>query len=91
MNFAKHTHPGDVKVTPEVVFIDTGNSKKGINVADTTGSVKVKVNEPYRVILDGKIHIGGDVLTVPADDERDTWIKAGWVTPVPTPSKDKAA
>lgn len=90
MNFAKHTHPTEVKVTPEVVFMDMDNSK-GINVADTTDSVKVKVNEPYRVIFGGKIHTGGDVLTVPADDERDTWIKAGWVTPAPTPSKDKAA
>lgn len=72
----------EVKVKPELVFMDP--EEKGITAVSelTIETVKVKVNAPYRVCYEGKPYSGGDVLTVPKDDERDTWIKAGWATPV---------
>ena len=38
-----------------------------------------KVVAPYRVVFEGKPYVGGDVIEVPNDPERDTWLKAGWV------------
>jgi hypothetical protein len=42
--------------------------------------IRVKVNEPYRVLHEGKPFVGGDVLDVPDDAEHRAWLQSGWVT-----------
>lgn len=50
--------------------------------AKPVGTVRVRVLGKYRIVHDGKPHVGGDRLTVPAD-VAGKWIKAGWVEPAP--------
>jgi hypothetical protein len=49
-------------------------------VENPTAPIKVKVNEPYRVLHEGKPYVGGDVLEVPDDKEHKIWLQSGWVT-----------
>jgi hypothetical protein len=45
-------------------------------------TIKVRVNNPYRVSHEGKPFVGGQTLTVPDDVEHSRWIDSGWVTKV---------
>lgn len=74
-----------VEVKQELVFMDAG---EGINVPETpSGTVKIKVNAPYRVVHDGKVYVGGDVLEAPNDDTTKLWLKVKWAEPVRTSRK----
>lgn len=74
-----------VEVKPELVFMDAG---EGINVPETpSGTVKIKVNAPYRIVHGGKVYVGGDVLEAPNDDTTTLWLKAKWAEPVPASRK----
>jgi hypothetical protein len=44
--------------------------------------IKVRVNEPYRVVEGGKVFVGGQMLSVPDDLEHSRWIESGSVTKV---------
>jgi hypothetical protein len=81
----------DVNPVDPVVFFEAPEEKelsmaarvvKAAQEKAAAGSVKVKVNEPYRVLLDGKAYTGGDVLEIPLDEEHKIWLKSGWVQPV---------
>ena len=69
----------------DVVFVGTPEEKE-LNMAaanikaatEVAASVKVKVNEPYRVLHDGKPYVGGDVVEIPADTAK-SWIAQKWV------------
>jgi hypothetical protein len=54
----------------------------------TSTPVKVKVVAPYRVVHEGKPYVGGDVLEVPNDEERDIWRKSGWIEMLSEKEKD---
>jgi hypothetical protein len=61
---------------------------KGINlVTQTPPTVKVKVRAPFRIVVGGVAHTGGDVLEVPDDDNTRLWVRAGWVERVPDEPK----
>jgi hypothetical protein len=63
----------EVEVKPELVFADERDPFTA--AATPVPTVKVRVLEPYRVIHDGKVHTGGAVIDVPADDEhRLLWL-----------------
>lgn len=56
----------------DVVFVDAPTRgifdtplKGFLQMAAQAAKVKVKVLHPYRVVLDGKPHTDGDMLTVP--------------------------
>jgi sugar phosphate isomerase/epimerase len=82
-------HPDDVPVTDavEVVFMETPEQKelsmaakviKEAAAAAEKENVKVKVNEPFRVLHDGKPYVGGDVVEIPADKAK-SWVQQRWV------------
>jgi hypothetical protein len=83
-------HPDDAaeesKAVTTAVFIEL-EPEKEISMAarsikeavEKPAPVKVKVVAPYRVLHEGKPYVGGDVLEVPKDKERDIWLKSGWV------------
>jgi hypothetical protein len=78
----------DVAPFDPVVFVETSEEKelsmaaKVIKAAVENPSepLKVKVNEPYRVIHEGTAFVGGDVLEIPDDKEHKVWLQSGWVT-----------
>jgi hypothetical protein len=80
-------HPDDVvEESSSPVFIELEPEKeismvvRSIKEAvEKPAPVKVKVIAPHRVLHEGKPYVGGDVLEVPKDKERDIWIKSGWV------------
>jgi hypothetical protein len=73
-----------------VTFVETPELKPvtaaslAIREAETASprTIKVRVNNPYRVIHEGKPFSGGRTLTVPDDVEHSRWIDSGWVTKV---------
>ena len=48
-------------------------------VENPSAPLKVKVVAPYRVSIEGKHYVGSDVIEAPNNQERDIWLKAGWV------------
>jgi hypothetical protein len=78
----------DVKPVDPVVFVEAPEEKElsmaaaSIKAATDNPStpIKVKVNEPYRVVHEGNAYVGGDVLEVPDDKEHKIWLQSGWVT-----------
>jgi hypothetical protein len=64
-----------------VVISPTG---RGINVvSEPAPPVKVQVRAPFRVVHDGAVYTGGDVLDVPDDEAHKLWVAAGWVQRLP--------
>ena len=55
---------------------------KAAESATAAAPIKVRVNTPYRVVHEGKVFLGGQMLTVPNDLEHHRWIQSGWVTKV---------
>lgn len=45
---------------------------------ETSAPLKVKVVAPYRISVEGKHYVGGDVLEVPDDAEHTAWLQSGW-------------
>jgi hypothetical protein len=70
-----------------VVFVETGPQEEAssaaaqIKAAADKHSVKVKVVAPYRVSLQGRHYVGGDVVDVDTDTA-NTWLKSKWAEPV---------
>ncbi len=50
----------------------------------TENTVKVTVQDPFRVIHEGKTHTAGDAITV-ASSIAAKWERAGWVRSAPEP------
>jgi hypothetical protein len=75
---------------PELVFV--GPDSGGINVVTTAASntLKVRVNRPFRIVHEGRVHTGDDVLEVPDDETTRFWRTARWVELVPASQKGKA-
>jgi hypothetical protein len=75
-----------------VVFVEVPESrpvtaaslaiKEAEVAAARTRKIKVRVNNPYRVIHEGNAFVGGQTLSVPDDLELSRWIESGWVTKV---------
>jgi hypothetical protein len=79
----------DVKPISPVIFIEAGEEGEELSMAarvikeaaeNPAALIKVKVNEPYRVLHEGNAYVGGDVLEVPDDKEHKIWLQSGWVT-----------
>jgi hypothetical protein len=72
----------------EVIFIETQEERElsmaaaniKAAVEKPSAPIKIKVNEPYRVLHEGNAYVGGDVLEVPDDKEHKIWLQSGWVT-----------
>lgn len=73
---------------PAVIFIETGEQKEELTMggpSDQRGggeSLHVAESEsccPIPGCVRRQTYVGGDVIEVPNDPERDTWLKAGWV------------
>jgi hypothetical protein len=92
--------PGDTNVSP-VVFVDTEPVKAPSSTAVAIAAakaqaaalaapsgepVKVRVIAPYLVAYQGRRHVGGDTVEVPAATANH-WLKNKWVELVPTRSK----
>ncbi len=83
--------PVEVKVRPAVFFpITMGDDEPTTIIPAPVGTVKVRVNAPYRVVAGGKPYSGGQTCDAPAS-EVDHWIRAGWVRVVASSSRKKAS
>lgn len=77
-----------------VVFLGAGThpamSPTAIALQDamrtTPRMVRVRVLHPYRVVLGGRVYLGGDVVSAP-EEKTNQWIKAHIVEPVKTRRK----
>jgi hypothetical protein len=72
----------------QVVFMEPPEEKEELSMAarvvkeaaeNPVAPLTVKVVAPYRVSVEGKHYVGGDVIEALNDPERATWLKAGWV------------
>lgn len=86
-----HNDPVEVKVRPAVSFPMTlADEEPATVIPAPVGTVKVRVNAPYRVVVKGVPYVGGDVVNAPAS-EVDHWIRSGWVRVVASSSRKKAS
>jgi len=69
----------NVKVKPEIVCFELEEEKE---VDSAPSKIKVKVNSPFRIVVDGEPHVGGDVVEVDDSERTRFWRSARWVTAV---------
>jgi hypothetical protein len=86
---AERASRGDSGDSSGLVIID-GKQTKGITVPEIAASIKVKVRAPFRVVHDGTVYTGGDVLDIPDDEAHKLWFASGWVERVPEPEPEPA-
>jgi hypothetical protein len=73
-----------VSVRPVVVF--PGSEPEG-KVTTQPRLAKFKVRKPFRIVVDGNAHTGGETVTLPDDENTGFWLRAGWIERVATAKK----
>lgn len=56
-------------------------------ITGVTGNRKYVVREPFRIVVEGAVHTGGDSLSLPDDEKTRFWRRARWIEPAPIEEK----
>ncbi len=73
------------KPTPALAFLgaDEDKTPKGrFHVNDET-ALDCVVREPFRIVIDGKVHTAGAELHLPDDERTRFWLRARWIERAP--------
>jgi len=76
----------NVKVKPVIVCF--GDDEEEETMDANPSKIRVRVNAPFRIVVDGEPYTGGDVVEVDDSERTRFWRSARWVTAVET---EKAA
>lgn len=71
---------------PRLEFLSTEDIQGDVTVTTTVSAVRVKVNPPFRIVVDGNVYTGGDELDIPDDEHARFWTTARWVSRIDTKS-----